>query len=564
MTSLIPALIEDRIRRTPDRLCLSGPDGDLTYQQVGDLTAVLAEDLVAQGVEPGEIVAVDAPRSTLGVCLALAVWRAGAAFLLFDPMQPELRRQELLTDAGVRFRMGAVGNEATVDVVSEQDPTVVDDLAYVVYTSGSTGTPKGVLCRHRSLPPIVEMAIEGFGIADTDRVAMLAPYHVEGVVFELMAALAIGGSLHIPGPDERQGAVELTKFLREHEVSVLVGTPTRLGDLDPLRLPALRVVISAGEDLAPELARRWADGRRLINSYGVTEATIASTFVVISPDVERVPIGRPIAHNTVLLLDAERRPVAAGSAGELYLGGAGVAAAYLNQPELTAERFVEVDGARMYRTGDFAEADENGLLYFAGRRDAQVQLGGFRVEPGEVRAMLHGHPGVHDCAVVARDQRLVAYVVSVGEAVAPAELREWLVERLPAYLVPSRYVVLDELPRTAWGKVDLQALPDIASVKQGDQLTLGSAAGQDAAGGQGRPVQVAMAVAVGNLLELGEIGVDQYDEDLFLLGLTSILVAKLIRRIEAELGVQLSPVDVFEHPTIGELAEVVELLRFAA
>ncbi|TDD59255.1 amino acid adenylation domain-containing protein [Kribbella antibiotica] len=544
----IPALIEDRIWRTPDQLCLSGPDGDLSYRQVDELTTAVARRLADAGVEPGEIVAVDAPRSTLGVCLALAVWRAGAGFLLFDQMQPELRRQELLKDARVRIRLGVEDGVPALTVLRNHSPVRVDDLAYVVYTSGSTGTPKGVLCRHASLPPIVEMAIEGFGLLDTDRVAMLAPFHVEGVVFELLAALAIGGSLHIPSVEERQSAADLTKFLRTQEVTVLVGTPTRLGDLDPALLPALRVVISAGEDLPLELAQRWADGRRLINSYGVSEATIASTFTIVPADVRRVSIGRPIAHNSVLLLDADGQPVPTGVPGELFLGGAGVAAAYLNRPELTAERFVEVDGARMYRTGDFAVLEEDDLLYFVGRQDAQVQLGGFRVEPGEVRAMLHTHPAVHDCAVIARDERLIAYVVPQGRVV-PAELRDWLAERLPVYLVPSRYLVLDELPRTAWGKVDLQALPEPAPLSTGPT--------------GGTAVQTALAAAVGELLGVVALGIDQYDEDLFLLGLTSILVARLIRRAEAEFDVQLSPVDVFEHPTVAELAEVVEQLRAA-
>lgn len=549
----VPELISDRIRTAPERVCLSGPDGELSYRDLDEITAGIAGRLAEHGVVPGEIVAIDAPRSTLGVCLPLAVWRAGAAFLLFDPVQPELRRGELLSDAGVRLRLGGQGSEVTIETVGERTVWEPKDLAYVVYTSGSTGTPKGVLCRHSSLPPIVAMAAEGFGITANDRIAMLAPFHVEGVVFDLIASLALGASLHVPGQQDRDSVPELTRFLREKEISVLVGTPTRLADLDPPRFPALRMVISAGEDLTPELARRWADGRRLINSYGVTEGTIASTFAVIPPDVSRVPIGRPIAHTTVRLLDERRRPVPPGEPGEMYLGGAGVAAGYLNRPELTAERFVEVDGERLYRTGDFAEADATGLLYFAGRRDDQVQLGGFRVEPGEVRAVLHGHSAVHDCVVVAREQRLVAYVVSQGGSVSPAALRDWLGERLPSYQVPSRYVLVPELPRTAWGKVDLRALPEPGPALSGEP---GSAVAFP-------PARAALATAVGELLGETAVGAEQLDEDLFLLGFTSVLVSKLILRVEAELGVRLSPVDVFEHPTVGELADLVDKAKAA-
>ncbi|MFY1638150.1 non-ribosomal peptide synthetase [Solwaraspora sp. WMMB335] len=548
----VPELILDRIHAEsthgePSRLCLGGPDGELTYQQVGDVSAGLADRLLAHGVRPGEVVAIDAPRSTLAVCLALAVWRAGAAFLMFDPVQPKLRRQELLTDAGVRLLAGVTESEVTIDVVGDRPGHTSEDLAYVVYTSGSTGTPKGVLCRHRSLPPIVQMARDGFGITADDRVAMLAPLHVEGVVFEFMVPLALGASVHIPSVEQRGAPPELTKFLRERQVSVLVSTPTRLTDLDPVRFPALRLVISAGENLAPELARRWADGRRLINSYGVTEATIASTFAVIPPEVTRVPIGYPIAHNSVRVLDDHGRPVRPGGTGEMYLGGAGVAAGYLNRPQLTARRFVVVDGERTYRSGDFAEIDADGQLYFAGRRDGQVQLGGYRVEPGEVRGVLHGHPAVHDCAVIARDDRLVAYVVAHAPT-TPAQLRDWLAQRLPGYLVPARYVLLAELPRTAWGKVDLPALPD-------PELVSGPA--------DGSPSETTLAGLLGELLGTDTVRTDQFDDDLFLIGLTSILVARLIRRVEAELGVTLSPVDVFEHPTVRELAEVVDRARAA-
>ncbi|WP_051386364.1 non-ribosomal peptide synthetase [Actinokineospora inagensis] len=531
----------DHVRANPDQTCLRGPDGEITYRQLDAVSQSVADLLAEHGVTPGEIVAIDAPRSALVICLALGVWRAGAAFLLFDPVQPPARRAELLADARVRLRLGVNGTQPEVDVVGTDPVPVPADLAYVVYTSGSTGAPKGVLVPHRGVPQIVTMGEHGFGIAATDRFAMLAPLHVEAAVFEFAVPLAIGARVEVPEP----GAV-LTDFLREREVTALVTTPTRLADLDPAELPGLRLVISAGEELTPELARVWANGRRLVNGYGITEVTICSAFAVIPPDVRRVPIGKPIAPDAVRVLDDELRPVAPGGQGEMYLGGLGVTAGYLGQPELTAKWFVEVDGEVLYKSGDYAEIDADGVLYFTGRRDDQVQIGGYRVEPGEARAVLHGHPSVHDCAVIARDQRLIAYVVPHGTPAPAAALRDWLSERLPAYLVPTRYVDVPELPRTAWGKVDQQALPEPESL-----------AGAAAAS----PLEAEVAAVVGDLLDGQPVGAERFDEDLFLLGMTSVLVARLIRRVDTELGVRLSPVDVFEHPTVRELAEIVAAAR---
>jgi acyl-CoA synthetase (AMP-forming)/AMP-acid ligase II len=288
----------------------------------------------------------------------------------------------------------------------------------------------------------------------------------------------------------------------------------------------------------------------LFNSYGVTEATIATTCVRIPPDVTEVSIGRVIAHNNVHILDDSLRPVPPGETGELFIGGAGVALGYLNRPELTRECFVEIDGERMYRSGDHVREAPGGLLYFAGRRDDQIQLGGFRVEPGEVRAALSAHPDVHECAVRAVEGRLVAYVVPRDADPGAAQLRNWLVGRLTQEMIPSRFITVSALPQTAWGKIDYQALPDPATV-----TVTTDEAPRDAA-------QDAIAALAAELLDITAL--PGLGDDLFLLGLTSVLVATLLRRINEEFGVLLSPVDVFERPTIGELAQLVAKLGEAA
>ena len=545
-------LIDRQLRGRPECLCVADPDLRLSYQDFARLSADFAEVLACYGLARGELVAVSGGPSVAIVALAVAIWRVGGAFLLFDPAQPEARQAELRADAGVRLAI-TVADDG-IDIVEDGTWTPLDgadDLAYVVYTSGSTGKPKGVLVGHGGLLPVMRMKDAEFGIVAGDRIAMLAPLHVEGVLFEILAALTSGASLHIPTAEQRRPGPALDDFLRTERITALVATPSRLRELDPAGFPALRVVISAGDDLPLDTARRWARDTVLFNSYGVTEATIATTCVRITPDLTDVPIGRAIAHNGTHILDESLRPVPRGETGELFISGAGVALGYLNRPELTRERFVEIDGERMYRSGDYVREAPGGLLYFAGRRDDQIQLGGFRVEPGEVRVALSAHPDLHDCAVRAVDGRLVAYVVPLSDAHASGtELRNWLVGRLTQEMIPSRFITVPALPRTAWGKIDYQALPDPSTVtvttddKPPDRK------------------QHAIAAIVAELLDITAF--PGLGDDLFLLGLTSVLVATLLRRISEEFGVLLSPVDVFERPTIGELAELVADLEAVA
>jgi amino acid adenylation domain-containing protein len=558
MTLALPGtvvdLIDRQLRTRSGSLCVADPDLRLSYQDFARLTADFAELLACYGLARGELVAVSGGPSVAVVALAVAVWRAGGAFLLFDPAQPEARQEELRADAGVRLAI-TVADDG-IDIVEDgtwtpiQGIDNVDELAYVVYTSGSTGKPKGVLVRHSALLPVMRMKDTEFGIVAGDRIAMLAPLHVEGVLFEILAALTSGASLHIPAADQRRPGPALDEFLRTEAITVLVATPSRLRDLDPNEFPALRLVISAGEDLPVDTARRWAQDRALFNSYGVTEATIATTCARIRPDVTEVSIGRAIAHNGVHILDESLRPVPRGAIGELFISGAGVALGYLNRPELTRERFVEIDGERMYASGDYVREAPGGLLYFAGRRDDQIQLGGFRVEPGEVRAALSAHPDVHDCAVRAVEGRLIAYVVPRDGEPNASELRNWLAGGLTQEMIPSRFITVPALPQTPWGKIDYQALPDPSTVTVTPDGTPRDA------------TQDAIAAIAAELLDISAL--PGLGDDLFLLGLTSVLVATLLRRINEEFGVLLSPVDVFERPTIGELAQLVTELGAAA
>ncbi|QFU88719.1 non-ribosomal peptide synthetase [Amycolatopsis sp. YIM 10] len=550
-------LIERRIRAEGGRPCVSAVDGELSYAQFGALVETIAAQLTRRNLVRGELVAVEIPRSALTVAAVLAVWRAGGAFLLIEPTLPELRRAELIRDAGVRLVVSARVRSGVVDDAVEiaergewRCPAEVVDpaeLAYVIYTSGSTGKPKGVLGRHSSLLSVVRTAERHFGLRADDRVAMLAPQHVEAMIFEMIASLALGAHLVVPTEQQRLPGPELDRFLQHERVSVLVATPSRLREMNPDHLPALRVVICGGEDLPSDVAQRWAFGRTLVNSYGVSEATIASTYIEIDPDdTRRIPIGRTCDGSEIVVLDDALRVVPDGTPGELFIGGDGVTLGYLGRPELTAERFVEVGGRRMYRTGDRGVREADGLLYFLGRNDDQVQIGGFRVELGEIRAVLREHSAVHDCAVREDAGRLVAYVVGKANPDVAA-MRRWLAERLPSYMVPSLFIPVDKLPLTSWGKVDFAALtlPTEFTGRNGD-------------GGSLSETQAALGEIAADLLGLERFDSADLRADLFLLGMTSSLITRFVRRVAVDLGTELSPVDVFERPTVAELAGVVD------
>ncbi|MFI6026912.1 non-ribosomal peptide synthetase [Amycolatopsis magusensis] len=553
-------LIEQRIRAQGERPCVSAVDGELNYAQFDAAVDEVATQLAGRDLVRGELVAVEIPRSALSLVATFAVWRAGGAFLLVEPTLPELRRAELIQDAGVRLVISASGGleagafNTNVQITErgewrcppEADPV---ELAYVVYTSGSTGKPKGILGRHSSLLPIVRTAKRHFGWRADDRVAMLAPQHVEAAIFEMIAALGLGAQLCIPTERQRLPGPDFDRFLREQQVSALVATPSRLQQMDPDHFPALRAIVCGGEELPSDVARSWARGRILVNSYGVSEATIASTHIEIDPDAtQRVSIGQACDGTEIAVLDEALRPVPDGTPGELFIGGSGVTLGYLGRPELTAERFVQVDGQRMYRTGDRGVREADGLFYFLGRTDDQVQIGGFRVELGEVRVVLREHAAVRDCAIREDAGRLAAFVVADSPSGIDASvLRDWLAERLPSYMVPTMYVPVDELPLTSWGKVDYAALriPDEFGARNGDGSSLSG-------------TQAALGEIAADLLGLERFDSADLEADLFLLGMTSSLITRFVRRVAVDLGAELSPVDVFQSPTVAELAGVVD------
>ncbi|WP_309500728.1 non-ribosomal peptide synthetase, partial [Streptomyces shenzhenensis] len=571
-----PTLFAERVAAAPDEVAVVCGAAELTYAELDERASRLAEVLAGLGVGPESVVAVVMDRSVDVLVSVLGVWKAGGAYLFAEPGLPAERVAFMLTDAAVACVVTSTAPtdvlpaELGVPVVCLSDLPAADlmgghtarmrnprvtlgaNAAYVMYTSGSSGLPKAVVVSQRSLVNLVAglgpVAGAGPGVA----MLQFASFGFDGSVLDLAVALASGGRLVVATAAERSDPRLLAELVNRSKVAVASVVPSLLSALDARRLDGLRRVLVGGELLTGELARVWSAGRELVNTYGPTEATVMVTTTPVDPDRPGLPpIGRPLANARMYLLDASLRPVPPGVVGEVYVAGAQLARGYQGRSALTAERFVACPfggpGERMYRTGDLARWTADGQLAFAGRADDQVKLRGFRVEPGEVEAVLAACPRAARVAVIVREDipgtvRLVAYVVPEDGVRAddlPGELRAFAAERLPEYMVPAAVVVLDELPLTVNGKVDRAALP---------------APEYAVADGMRAPATVAeelMCGAFADVLGLDRVGVEQ---NFFEAGGHSLLAARLVSRVRSVFGVELGVRAVFESPTPGELA----------
>ncbi|MEV5427836.1 non-ribosomal peptide synthase/polyketide synthase [Streptomyces sp. NPDC052701] len=554
--------------RTPHAPAVTDGRRTWSYRELAARTRRLAEDLVRRGAGPDRTVALVLPRSIELVAAELAVARAGAAFLPVDPDYPAERRALMLADARPAVVLddpaevrGLLDDRAArpADEAAPPDPEPgvavgADHAAYVIYTSGSTGTPKGVTVTHRGIAGFTAAAAEQYAVGPGDRVLQFSSPSFDASVLELCVSVLSGATLVVP-PDGPWLGDELAAVLDEHRITHALIPPAALATLpDPATAgtaPHLRTLIVGAEACPAWLVDRWAPGRRMINSYGPTEATVVATWTgPLSAGGGTPAIGSPLPGTEAHVLDTAMRPVPPGTDGELYVGGDGVARGYLGRPGLTAARFVASPfgppGARLYRTGDRVRLTAGGELEFLGRLDRQVKLRGFRIEPGEIEAALLRHGAVRDAVVVVREdepgrQRLVGYVTPADpqRPAQPGELRAALAAALPAHLVPSAVVVLDALPLTPQRKVDRRALP---------------APGPTPAEGHVPPrtrEERILAAIWADVLGADLVGVR---DDFFDLGGDSILAARTLSRIREELGARLSVRDVFTARTVAALA----------
>ncbi|HEY7511066.1 MAG TPA: amino acid adenylation domain-containing protein, partial [Vicinamibacteria bacterium] len=560
--------------RAPQALAVAAGGATVTYGELEARANRLARRLRAIGVGREVVVAICAERSIEMVLGALAVVKAGGAYLPLDPSYPAERLAYMLEDSRAPVVLAQEQVRATLPpttarvlvldaeaaAFTHEDPgplghaPAADDLAYVIYTSGSTGRPKGVALAHHGLLNLALWHAEAYAVAAADRATQVASPAFDASVWEIWPYLIRGASLHVPSEETRLSAPRLLSWLRDEGIThTFLPTPLAeavLKEPDVADLP-LRWLLTGGDKLHRVPAR--ALPFRLVNHYGPTESTVVATCAEVAPgEPLDPPIGLPIANTCAHVLDARLRPVPAGVRGELYVGGIGLARGYLGRPDLTAERFVPdplsaEPGARLYRTGDVVRRLADGRLEFLGRADDQVKLRGYRIELGEIESVLGAHPAVGGAAAVVREddgtRRLVAYVTPRdGQPVPLEHLRSHLRERLPAYMVPSALVVLPALPVSPNGKVDRRALP--APAEPG--------AGRDSYEAPRTPAETVLARVWAEVLRVDPVGIR---DNFFELGGDSILSLQVVARA-GEAGLRLSLKQVFQHQTIAELAEV--------
>jgi amino acid adenylation domain-containing protein/non-ribosomal peptide synthase protein (TIGR01720 family) len=557
----IPELFSARVASAPDAVALSCGKRLWTYRELDDAANRLAYLLAGEGAAPGQCVALLFSRSAEAIVSMLAVLKTGAAYLPIDPALPTARMEFMLSDAAP---VAAVTTTELTELLDGCDLPVIDvhdrqlpnytpaglpapapdDIAYLIYTSGTTGVPKGVAVTHRNVTQLLESVHAGIPPGQGRVWSQWHSLAFDVSVWEIFGALLHGGRLMVVPESVARSPEDFHDLLVAEKVSVLCQTPSAIAMLSPEGLESTAVVV-AGEACATQVVDRWAPGRVMINAYGPTEATVyAAMSAPLSAGSDEPPIGSPVPGAALFVLDGWLRPVPTGVVGELYVAGSGVACGYVRRASLTASRFMACPfggpGARMYRTGDLVGAD--GQLRYLGRADEQVKIRGYRIELGEVRAALAGLDGVAQAVVIARedrpgDKRLVGYVTGTIE---PAAARAKLSDRLPTYMVPTGVVVLDALPLTVNGKLDIRALPAPEYQEADGYLAPASA------------VEEALAHIYADVLGLERVGVD---ESFFELGGDSILSMQVVARARLA-GVLCRPRDVFVEQTVARLARV--------
>jgi amino acid adenylation domain-containing protein len=575
----VTQVLSFQVARRPEAIAVSFGDRRLTYGQLGKTAERLANTLRALGVTGRSRVAICLDRSVELVVAMVGVLEAGAAYVPLDPQYPADRLVFMMRDAGIEIVVGdarcppavtaaaarvvqvdMVGDEASPEAVDASEACAPAHTAYVMYTSGSTGRPKGVAVPHRAIARLV-CDTDYVEFRPSDRVAFAASPSFDAATFEVWGALLNGAEL--VGVDRHTvlSPSELSRAITERGITVLFLTTAlfhQIAAQAPAVFRPLRYLVVGGEAMDPSAGCAVLDAGppcHLVNGYGPTENTTFSTafdLVEATRPIDTVPIGRPIRHSTCYVLDDRRRLLPVGAVGELYVGGMGLADGYVNQSELTAERFVAhpfQPGERVYRTGDWARWRGDGTLLFVGRRDRQMKLHGYRIELGEIEHTLASHPAVRQCVVIASHDlpapRLVAYWVGNDACQTTDDaLRTHTRTSLPHYMVPSAFVRLASLPTTANGKIDVAALPDVA------------VASDVAISGDEEPrtaLESALAATWAEVLNRSTVGVH---ENFFEIGGSSLLAISLAARIEDVCGRHVSAATLFTHPTIAQLAEL--------
>ncbi|MFM7910426.1 MAG: non-ribosomal peptide synthetase, partial [Microcystis sp.] len=516
----------------------------------------------------------------------LGILKAGGAYLPLDPDYPSERLQFAIADAQLSFLLTQEGlinklpeHQARLILLEQigkeinqnsQDNltgvVTANNLANLIYTSGSTGKPKGVMVEHRGLFNLAQAQIKTFNVQSNSRLLQFASLNFDASIWEIIMAIGAGATLYLDTKDALMPGLPLMGRLKDYGITHVTLPPSALAALPLEEIPELQTIIVGGEACSEELSKQWARGRNFFNAYGPTETSVCATVEKWTDETVKVTIGRPIANTQVYILDSHLQPVPIGVVGELHIGGLGLARGYLNRPQLTQEKFIpnpfekdEVipptplnkegnEPSKLYKTGDLARYLPDGNIEYLGRIDNQVKLRGFRIELGEIEALLNQNQAVQSSCVIVRednpgDKRLVAYVVPQPEInLTINEIRQFLRAKLPDYMVPTAFVLLDTFPLTPNGKIDRRALPVPDLQSQGEYIA------------PRNPIEEKIAQIWGEVLKLERVSIE---DNFFELGGHSLLATQVISRLQETFEIVLPLRYLFESPTIAQLSAVI-------
>ncbi|NEO77384.1 amino acid adenylation domain-containing protein [Moorena sp. SIO4G3] len=594
----IHQLFEQQVENNPNSIAVVFEQQKLTYSQLNSKANQLAHYLQKLGVVPETLVGICVERSVEMVVGLLAILKAGGAYLPLDPAYPQERLEYMFADSQVSVLLTQqqllaqlpqhqakvvfldrdwekIATETPEKVESEVSP---QNLAYVIYTSGSTGKPKGVLVEHKGLCNLVTVQMQGFQVNSNSRVLQFASLSFDASIWEIVMALGSGASLYMGSRDILMPGAGLSQWLQEKKITHITIPPSALAAMPKDELPTLKTIVVAGEACPPELISHWAKGRQFVNAYGPTESTVCATMAECSPECYVPPIGRPISNTQIYILDRNLQPVPIGVPGEIYIGSVGLARGYLNREDLTNQKFIpnpfdnskvksgatprrrktqgnahqESQKSKLYKTGDLGRYLADGNIEFIGRIDQQVKIRGFRIEIGEIEALVSQYPDIKENVVIAQsdpagDKRLVVYIVPKQESTQDTSLipqiRQFLKQKLPEYMIPAAFVLLDAFPLTPNGKIDRRALPVPDTVPSG--LSTAYVMPQT-------ETEQLLAKIWQEVLQIEKMGI--YD-NFFEIGGHSLLIIKVHTKLQELYAQDISIIKLFQYPNISEFSK---------
>ncbi|MGE5402693.1 MAG: amino acid adenylation domain-containing protein [Ignavibacteriales bacterium] len=562
-------LFEETVYRRPGADAVICNEMTVSYEELNKKANQIADYLIANyDVQSEEIICMALDRSTDAIAAMIGIMKTGAAYLPIDIEYPVDRIKYIIENSGARILIkGSLAEKDLAenvielsDITSLNDKNVEikikpDNLAYIIYTSGSTGKPKGVLIEHAQFMSMFVNVIGSFGVKETDRVLQFASLGFDASVFEIFQALLMGAALVIADKDVIRNPASFISYMEKNKVTVATLPPVYLNVLDKAELPHLHTLITAGEQAIASDVNFYKKNKRYINAYGPTEASVCVSYYTAEKDEEysyAVPIGKPAPNSKLYILDESLRPVPIGFPGELCVSGPGLARGYLNNDELTKQKYIINPfeaGSRLYRTGDIAKWRHDGNIEFLGRIDGQVKINGNRIEPGEIEAQIAKYDKINEVTVLdiqSGDGKSLAAYISTPNAIDIDELKRYLRKFLPEYMIPRHYVIVEKIPLTHNGKINKEALRKMPVNIAQNKTELSVAASE---------IERRLISIFEEVLGISPVGAD---DNIFALGGDSLKIARLITRIHKELKRELEFKVIYESPTVRSIAAELE------